>query len=419
MNARPERAPRPGRLRTLSRSGAVVSLLIAASTLSTAQDLTKAPRDVVYVQSNVPSGNAILAYHRAADGGLTPLAGSPFATRGAGISSTFELGPYDSDQEIVANPSRTLLFATNGGSDTIAVFKIAADGSLAHVPGSPFASGGSNPVSLGLSGDVLCVVNKDDDPDHPGRYLPNYTSFRVTPAGRLIPVPRSTIFEPLGSDPTQALIAPGGSLVFGADFLGGLLRSFAILPGGRLVPRATLPLPASQFAGTGAPPLPLGLAAHPSRVILYVGFVTVNRIGVYRYGADGSLRFVRSVPDSGAAVCWLRVNKAGTRLYASNTGDPSISVYDISRDATMPIEIQKVNLRSAPGSNPGGYQFELDPTESFLQVVSQQFAASSTTEANALHVFRIGPDGRVTEVPGSPTVLPVPSLTRPQGVLSF
>ena len=54
----------------------------------------------------------------------TPLAGSPFPTGGLGITFTTALGPFDSDQEIIVNSTHTLLFAVNGGSDTIAVFRI-------------------------------------------------------------------------------------------------------------------------------------------------------------------------------------------------------------------------------------------------------------------------------------------------------
>jgi 6-phosphogluconolactonase (cycloisomerase 2 family) len=377
------------------------------------------PQNVVYVESNDPNGNAIFAFKRLGDGSLTPLPGSPFSTGGLGITPTFKLGPFDSDQEVIADPSRSLLFAVNGGSDTIAVFKTAADGTLTPVNGSPFPSGGSNPVSLGLAGNVLCVVNKDEDPDHPGLFLPNTTSFRVTDGGRLVRVPRSTIFDPLGSDPSQALIAPGGSLMFGADFLGGVLRSFGIARNGRLDSRAVLPLPAAEFADSGSPPLPLGLAAHPDKPLLYVGFVTINRVGVYRYNASGALRFLRTVPDSGSGVCWLLVNADGSRLYASNTGDPSVSVFDLTDDPSEPIEIQKVNLKVAPGTHPGGFQFALDPSGGFLHVVTQQSSASLTVEANALHVFRVGHDGKLTEVPSSPTLLPVPNLTRPQGVVAF
>ncbi len=403
-----------------TRAGAWTAALalLAAATLAPPA-LAAGPKGVVYVESNDPAGNAILAYSRADDGSLTPLTGSPFPTGGLGVSFGISLGAFDSDQDIIANPAGTLLFAVNGGSDTIAVFDIGPDGSLAPVPGSPFPSGGSQPSSLGLAGDVLCVVNKDEDPGHPGEALPNYTTFRVDARGKLTPVRGSTFSLDFGADPSQALISPNRRLMFGADFLGGILRSFAIDPNGQLDPRAALPLPESEFSDSPAPPLPLGLAVHPTRPLLYVGFVTINRIGVYTYRPSGSLHFLRSVHDSGSGVCWLLLNKAATRLYASNTVDPSVSVYDLT-NPTAPVEIQKVNLKGAGGpSSPGGYQFSLDPTGQFLHVVTQQFSPTSTAQANALHTFRVGADGKVTEVPSSPLILPVPNMTRPQGVLAF
>jgi 6-phosphogluconolactonase (cycloisomerase 2 family) len=70
------------------------------------------------------------------------------------------------------------------------------------------------------------------------------------------------------------------------------------------------------------------LAVHPSKNLHYVNFTRINRIGVYRYNNKGQLQFLRSVPDSGMAPCRALVNKAGTRRYASNAGNTSISVYD-------------------------------------------------------------------------------------------
>jgi len=373
------------------------------------------PSNIVYVESNDPNENAIFAFTRHADGSLTPLPGSPFSTNGLGVTPTFALGPFDSDQEVIVNPSHTLLFAVNGGSDTVAVFKIHGDGSLTHVKGSPFPSGGSDPVSVGLADDILCVVNQDDDPGHPGQFLPNYTTFRVGWDGQLTPIRRSTVSVDAGSAPSQALPSPDNDLIFGADFLGGILRSFALTDRGQLKVRDAQPLPPAVFAASGAPPLPLGLAVHPTRNLLYVGFVTVNQIGVYHYRDSGALEFLRTIPDSGNGVCWLTVNKAATRLYASNTGDPSVSVYDISTDPARPFEIQKLKYKSSGG----GFQFALDSTGQFLHVVTQQSAPSSDVTANAIHVFRVAQDGTLTEVPSSPTLLPVPNLVRPQGVAAL
>src|SRR5579864_432489 len=305
---------------------AALLLVVPASALAGEEG---PPSGVVYVESNIgtPAGNSILAFSRDGQGNLTPLAGSPFLTGGTGVFDTsLNLGPFDSDQNVIANPEHTLLFAVNGGSNTVAVFHIEPDGSLTPVDGSPFPSGGINPVSVGLKDGILTVVNKDQDPNqNTAASLPNYTTFRVTPNGKLIPIPQSTVEVAFGSSPSQALTTPSAPVVFSTDFLGGLIESFVIRPNGRLDRNQPLTLPDAEFAGTNAPHLPLGLAVHPLLPLLYVGFTPIGRVGVYQYDASGQLTFLRSAADSGAAVCWLIVNRAGTRLYASNTGDNSIS----------------------------------------------------------------------------------------------
>jgi 6-phosphogluconolactonase (cycloisomerase 2 family) len=399
--------------------GAGALLLLATGQLAppvAAEEGESKSQPFVYVESDDPAGNAVFGFRRNDDGSLTPLPGSPYPAGGLGITPTFNLGPFDSDQNLIVNSDHTLLFAVNGGSDSIAVFSIGANGALTPVRGSPFPSGGSNPVSVGLSrDDVLCVINQDQDPGHPGMILPNYTSFQVSKHGQLTPIPYSTRFTDAGSSPSQALIAPDGGLLFSAEFLGGLLKTFRIAVNGRLVPGVVQPLPPAEFASTGAPPNPLGMAVHPTRPILYVDFVTINRIGVYRYSPEGNLRFLRSVPDTGKAPCWALVNKEGTRLYASNTADTSISVYDISEDPTEPVEIQRVALKSTGNC----FQFALDSTDSFLHVVTQQSAPTETVMANTLSVLKVAADGTLTEVPSSPTLLPVPNLVRPQGVAAL
>ena len=377
------------------------------------------PSDVVYVESNIgtPGGNSILAFRRDSQGTLTPLPGSPFRTGGTGVVDlSLKLGPFDSDQNVITNPEHTLLFAVNSGSNSIAVFHIKSDGSLIGVEGSPFASGGINPVSVGLSNNILVVVNKNEDPNqNASQSLPNYTSFRVTPEGKLIPIPHSTVSITPGSSPSQALTPRSAPLVFSTDFLGGLLESFVIDHNGRLLRNPPQTLPASAFAGSSAPRLPLGLAVHPLFPFLYVGFTPINRVGVYRYDAGGRLEFVKTIADSGTAVCWLTVNKAGTHLYASNTGDNSVSVFDLS-NPTEPVEIQHVILRGVGSS----FQFALNDDDTFLHVVDQRANADTPPgQGNTLHVLSVNRDGTLTEVASSPTDLRLPEGTRPQGVVAF
>ncbi len=377
------------------------------------------PSGVVYVQSNigdVPGQNSILAFQRNAQGKLSPLPGSPFLTLGTGVTPTLDLGPFDSDQNIITNDDGNLLFSVNSGSNTIAVFDILNNGALVHVKGSPFLSGGINPVSVGLAGSFLCVVNKNMNPGQdPGGLLPNYTTLRVNPQGRLIRVPFAAVEVPLEASPTQALTDPSVQLLFGADFFGELLQSFQILPNGRLFQNPPQSLPDSEFQGINAavPRFPLGMQRHPEEAILYVGFVTINRLGVYTYDETGNLEFVRSVPNEGQAICWLITNQLGDRLYSTNTGDNTVSVYDLS-DPLEPVEIQTLRLAGADASP---FQLGLDPTGRFLHVVSQAAAPGQGPEANALHVLKVDASGLLEQV--DRVVLPSPGGSRPQGILAF
>src|SRR5204862_362191 len=86
----------------------------------------------------------------------------------------------------------------------------------------------------------------------------------------------------------------------------------------------------------------------PSQRVLYAGLVTINELGVYTFNAAGVISFVRTVPNEGVDICWLRTNAAGTRLYSSESLTNTLTVYDTT-DALNPVQIQHVTLNAADG----------------------------------------------------------------------
>src|SRR5580704_10677299 len=113
--------------------------------------ISAAPADTIYLESNSTAGNSIFTY--TFNFTSAPVLKSATPAGGIGVfDSTFALGPFDSDQNLIENASGTLLFAVNSGSNNIAVFNIHPDGSLSPVHDSPFPSGGTDPVSVGLNG---------------------------------------------------------------------------------------------------------------------------------------------------------------------------------------------------------------------------------------------------------------------------
>lgn len=430
--------------RSLSRLLLAGALALLSACGGSDDDAPPAPTtatNVLYVQSNdlTAGQNSVLAYSRAADGSLAPLAGSPFLSGGKGHNNptAARLGPNDLDFPLLASADKRRLFAVNSGSNTIAVFDIAANGSLSAVAGSPFPSGGRNPVGLTIAGNRLYVVNKNEDADQlPNGDAPNYTGFDIAADGRLTPIANSTVPTIVGASPAQVLASRDGNLLFGADFLApvaqpgiGSLRSFRVNADGTLTqpPTSPLALPAGAM-----PPLPLGLITHPSRDILYVGFVTRQQLGVYTYDAQGALTFVTAVPNSGLEICWIRTNAAGDRLYTVNNIDNSVSYYDNS-DPLLPVERQHFVMKE-PGPlflNDRGptsfmqvtstpFEPALSPDERFLYVVNNRSNATdpAVTEGNKLHILTIGADGTLSE-PHATVNLPVPPSARPQGLVVF
>jgi hypothetical protein len=376
----------------------------------------------VYVETNLNPANSIRAFQRGASGQLREIPGSPFATGGAGSGyNGVAVGPDDSDQEIVAAPDRSLLFAINAGSDSISVFRIAGDGSLAPVTGSPFPSGGNDPVSLDIAGNVLFVANKSGDPNRPTTILPNYTALIIGEGGNLRVADEktndtsqpfdSTISVASGSSVNQVHAVTGTDIVFGTDFLGNLIEHFRSDWIGGLHQLPPLALPTSLFTDTVTPRIPQGIWTHPTLPYLYVGVPLVNKLAIYRYNSAGNLTFIRAVPNQGSTICWLRTNRGGTRLYSTETASNSVGVYDTT-DPENPVEIQELYLSGLGNA----FQLSLSPDGSYLYVLSPRGASSIPEgQGNVLHTLSIGEDGKLTE---TLPAIAFPSTTnvRPRGI---
>ena len=285
----------------------------------------------VYVESNGPSAgrNSVLAY-RFHDNTLRFAA--EYRTGGTGTVDPGVNGSIDAEGQIAVHRGRKLLFAVNQGSDTIAVFRIGAGGRLTPVPGSPFASGGRSPAALGIAGDLLVVVNKAHDPRRDiSEERPAYTTLRIGEDGALAPAGHSFPVDP-GASPTQAFVT--GAVVIGTEE-SGPFRSFTLSPDGELEESPGSPLgpnPTIFETRYDGARWAIGLAAHPTRPLVYSNQAATEQLLVYRFGADGRLSFVRAVHNSDAKLpCWTVVTPDGRFLYTANAGNGSVSAFDLAR----------------------------------------------------------------------------------------
>jgi 6-phosphogluconolactonase (cycloisomerase 2 family) len=388
--------------------------------------------DVVYLQSNDfnSNQNAILAYKDTGSGNLTALEGSPFSTNGSGVGNPMQiLGPSDSDYELRRSADGRFLLAVNSGSNTIAVFSISSSGSLSHVAGSPFPSGGETPVSIDVSGNYVYVVNKSQNPLNPTSTAPNYAVFTINGSGQLTAVPSGKFETVPGSSPANALVSRNGNFLFGTDFLGfmlpspvGTLRSFTTNSGNLTpVPGTPYVLPAGAMPpDNGA----LGLWEHPTASILYVGIPVQGKVGVYSINQTTGELTMQTTVAAGKAACWIRTNDSGNRMYVLNSGDNSVQVYDTST-AAAPTSIQTLELKNSGPSYPGpggvpfktseDFSLQFSASGNMLYVVSQHTNPDfSVGNFNYLHSLKVSADGQLTEET-EPVQLPLPNTLRPKG----
>jgi 6-phosphogluconolactonase len=387
----------------LQRSGQMrlsAVLMLLAIALGSAPS-AHAQLNLVYVEGNISngSGNMVLGFSNDGAGNLTPLSGSPYLTGGFGVTGVFSDVQFDSDGELLTNSAGSLLFAVNGNSNTLSSFSVNSDGSLTATAGSPFSSGGQDPVSLAVkehtytNGDsLMVVVNKSSDPLQTG--APSYTTFEVSPSGSMTLNSGSTLSLPAGTSPGQVLTRPGARVqFFGVEFMNDKVVNYKASKAGIL----------SEVSEDNAGNATLGGVLHPTRPAVYVGLPGINQISINKYDSAGNLSILRKISNPGVLVCWLAMNAAGTRLYSGETGSGSVTVYDTT-NAGNPTQLQHFIL-SPSGSLPA--HLKVDPTGKFLYVVDR---------VGSLHVLGIDANGMLSEN-HAPTNLGLPPGGIPMGLV--
>jgi 6-phosphogluconolactonase len=381
-------------MRLLSRMSFPVALLAAAlagpavaSAHSGAWHGWHRGPDHVYLDDNTAGANTIAGFARNADGSLTALPGSPFAAGGAGLGEG--LGSQGAIQ--VAGHGHYLL-AADAGSNQISVLRISGDGSLTPVAGSPFASGGAEPNSIAVSGNLAYVENT-------GGTAPNYTGFTLSRWGQLQPIPNSTVRLAAGSAPGDVVLNDTATRLVGVEVSTSVIDSFRIGWNGTLRAAAGSPYPAQGLGPFGSQFSPI----NPNQLFVANAHngAGLGTVSAFNDSANGTLSSIGASPfaDQQTAPCWLVISNDGRYLYALNTGTGFVSSYSIARDGTLTL------LGSASVAAPGvttGTDVALSTDGSTLYLNE---AATHTVGAFAVH------GGTVTQLAGSPYPTPAGATT--------
>jgi len=333
-----------------------------------------------YVNDNTAGENTIAGFDRNADGSLTPIPGSPFPAGGAGSAAGLA-----SQGALQLSSDGRYLLAVDAGSNQISVLRLGIGGAPQPV-GAPVPSGGSDPVSIAVSGNLVYVANA-------GAGDTNVTGFILAPNGTLYPLPNSTVALPEGSGPADVLFNPTGQKLVVTLVNTATIASYDVRFDGRLIAAPGSPFPAQGPGPFGSEFRP----TNPSQLFVSNahGGEGNGTVSAFNDSSSGELTSIGSSPfaDLQTAPCWVEISHDGQFLFTVNTGSGEISSYAIYPNGSL------VLLSSTPfgSAGAGAVDARLSPNGRTLLVNGSQ--------ANVIASFAVN-GGNLTELPSSPTPLP-------------
>jgi uncharacterized protein (TIGR03000 family) len=344
------------------------------------QSLKAATTGYVYTLTNDAQRNAVAVFQRGPDGSLTEVAGSPFATGGKGLTG----GDIDEQGAIQAHGE--FILAVNPGSDTVAVLRKGKDGSLTPTPGSPFASGGSAPLSLTVHGDLVYAANQAPPFAKPTS-APNLAGFRLSKEGTLTPLDHGKIEFPEGRGPAQVeFSADGKTLVVTAGFQEeqtSRLHAYKVETDGSLKEGPGSPVQPKGASGV------VGYSWDPKGRRVYVSNFRGSAVVVFDVdpATAGLKQLGDAYGDKEKAACWTAISADGKTLYVANFVSNSISVFDVHADGKLSL---LGTAKRRAGMDPDTKDLAISRDGKYLYAVG--------SGKREIAVFRIGDDRKLTEL---------------------
>ncbi len=318
----------------------------------------------VYTETNAASGNAIVWYTRSVSGQLT-LQGT-FSAGGLGTGSG--LG---SQGAVVLSADGSVLLAVDAGSNEISAFQVTSTGLILtdHV-----GSGGTTPVSVAISGNLVYVVNAGG--------TPNTAGFVLGADGSLSPIPGS-VQTLSGMAPAEIAFSPDVAVLVVTEKATSTIDTFTLDANG--VASAAIP-----HASNGATPFGFAFDNKGDLIVSEVGGGPsgTSALSSYAVGADGSLTTISaSVPDFEFAACWVVTTNNGKFAYTSNAHPPSndLSAYAIGTGSQLTLSQE---IAAKPGTGPT--DLALSSNSRFLYVLD--------SGDGAIAAFAVGLNGSLSGI---------------------
>jgi 6-phosphogluconolactonase (cycloisomerase 2 family) len=352
----------------------VAPLAPGSSALSAAQS---AAVGGVFVSTNAATGNAVVAFARAADGTLTPRGSFPTGDNGSGGT----VDPLASQAALVLSGDARRLYVVNAGSSSITTFAVAG-GDLVKLATVP--SGGTKPVSLAVSGSRLFALNAASNA---------IAEFALDQNGVPASSPAATanLATPASGASTIG-VSPDGSHVVVTERDANAIDVFTVAPDGSLSAPVTT-------QSSGDVPFGFGFTPRGQLVVSEVAGAAPNgATSSYSLSSNGTLTpITESLSTQQAATCWLVVTESGRFAFAVNSASGSISSYAVNADGTLSL----VDADGRTGISGAGAK----PIDAGLSR-DGRFLFALEAGTGTIGAFAVSPDGHLTSLPDTPGPTP-------------
>jgi len=356
------------------RMQSISMLLVLATTAmpmyASADDNDTDSAHAVFVMSNAPDRNEVIAFARATDGSLHETHKFPTGGRGSGGNHD----PLESQGSLSLSQDHSLLFAVNAGSGDISVFRVFGS---TLILSDKVLSEGSEPNAIAQHGNLVYVVNTGGSSSVAGfrlegdhlRYIENSLTFLSTNT----------------SGAASIAFSPDGQFLAVTERLTNNIDVFKVLASGKLSS-----IEINPSAGTGA--FAVSFAPDGAAIVSETGPANVTNgsaISSYAILPNGTLSAISaSVPTLGAANCWNAVTPDGRFVYVSNAGSSTISGFAISAAGVL-----SALPGTVVGENPNGAG-NLDIAVS----ADGKFLYTLNSSNGTIGVFAIQKDGSLNSV---------------------
>jgi hypothetical protein len=376
--------------KTMGRTTAGMFALLALAGAQEAAAQTGAASQrpgAVYSMTNDAAANSITAFERSADGTLGRA--ESFATGGQGTGT-----PEDSANGLIlanvsgeSSPINTkatprLLLATNGGSNTISVFRVRPDGlELTDVQDSM----GNRPISVTVNRGVAYVLNAGGPMCSGIMNEPEVEGFRISAQGELAPIPGSSrpVSGGNASGCTQVSFDKTGKVLIVDEQQADIISTYVRNPDGTV----SGPNP-QQSTGNG----PFGFTfTQRNQLITTENFgAAPGQGGAASYEIaekTGTLVPVGPTVRNGQSdTCWVVITDDNKLAFTSSFGDDGgISSYRVAPDGSLTLLRPQA---ATPG--PGAADLTLSNDSRFL------YAKNSLR--GSVTAYRIEDSGDLVEI---------------------